>query len=164
VAILTPLLHLFKQDFPNLLQSFNETGYVNEDLMKNEIEMKKTEIQASQDAYIVEQMAVQMKNQVKEGMIDEYDMTIKDLVIHTTKKTQSDVLDDVISKVLVVVEQKEVKDSEDDAIEVVQEVKIDSSKEPKRKQPSNEEANISRFLADNWQLSEEKIVVEVEGG
>ena len=44
--------------------------------MKNLIELKKKEIQASQHAYILEEMAVQLKKDVKEELMEQYGLEI----------------------------------------------------------------------------------------
>ena len=47
--------------------------------MKNLIELQKKEIQASQHAYILEQMAVQLKKEAEEELMEQYGLVITDM-------------------------------------------------------------------------------------
>ena len=51
--------------------------------IKNLIDLQKNEIQASQDAYILKQMAVQLKEDAKEELMEQYGLEITkiDLVV-----------------------------------------------------------------------------------
>ena len=54
-------------------------GNHDEKNMENLIEMKKKEIQASQHAYILETMAVQLKEDAKEELINQYGVKITNI-------------------------------------------------------------------------------------
>ena len=58
----------FTQDFEETLASIPEFKENKENQMKNLIELKKKEIQASQDAYILKQMAVQIERGCRRGV------------------------------------------------------------------------------------------------
>ena len=57
--------------------------------MKNSIDLQKNEIQASQDAYILKQMAVQLKEDANEELMDQYGLEITniDLVVDEERST-----------------------------------------------------------------------------
>ena len=75
--ILTPLLKLLTSDFDKVMNSIDINSSYQNNSVENLIEMKKKEIQASQRAYILEQMAVQMKQQAEKEMINEYGKSFK---------------------------------------------------------------------------------------
>src|SRR6478672_5128226 len=76
--IITPILRLFHTNFDQLLASatvqFKEGD---ENKLGNLTESKKKEIQAAQSAYILEQMAVQLKAGVEEELMKKYQLKIE---------------------------------------------------------------------------------------
>jgi stage III sporulation protein AF len=66
LVIITPLLKIFTEDFDTAVASLEWSSSSTEKTLQNEIKNKKNEIQASQRAYILEQMAVQMSQRVDE--------------------------------------------------------------------------------------------------
>ena len=54
--------------------------------IKNLIDLQKNEIQASQDAYILKQMAVQLKEEAEEELMDRYGLVITDMDLLVNEK------------------------------------------------------------------------------
>ena len=125
-------------------------------MMKNEIEMKKKEIQASQRAYILEQMAVQMKNQVDEELMKEYGLSVEDVSLQTKEKENLQIPGDIEAIEVVLVTQEKMGE--------IQPVVIDTSKQinvPNHVHQLEKEIRI--FLATKWEVDENKIAVLVRG-
>lgn len=162
VIILTPLFRIFSTDVETLLQSINLKSSNGQDQnLENLIEMKKNEIQASQHAYILEQMAVQMKSDVNEELVQKYGLNVKHISLNIPdEKITEDVLKGDISSIEVVLSE-EVEKTE--TVTKVETVSIDTSK-PIQKDENQVEAEVVKFLASKWEIDPEKVVVVMEGG
>lgn len=157
-VIISPVLSLFNTDFDQLLAeataSFGEGEPKN---LENLTEMKKKEIQASQHAYILEQMAVGLKAGVEEELIAKYEMEIESIHVEVKNAKQPKMPEDLQKIVLELDKAK----SDTDSVEVVAKVEIDTG-DPPQKQPANLE-EIKKFLAANWSVDEQLIEIAGEG-
>ncbi|BCB04693.1 stage III sporulation protein AF [Bacillus sp. KH172YL63] len=154
--ILTPLFKLMSTDFDQVVDAIDIKGATNQGSMENSIEMKKKEIQASQRAYILEQMAVQMKQQVEKELMDEHSKVIDKVVV------EADDLEKIPESITgVTVYMKEVK--EDTAVETIQSVEIDTGAEANRT-PEEDMSQLTSLLAKQWNLTPDKIIITLEGG
>ncbi|PGZ96404.1 stage III sporulation protein AF [Bacillus pseudomycoides] len=160
LLILTPLFKLLQTDIQDVIANVSQDKYAADGLVENKIDTKKKEIQASQRAYILEQMAVQMKKQVGKELEEQYGMAVMSLQIQVPEgkkevKSQQD-----IQSVVVTLQKKE--RNREGAIETIQKVEI-NSKEPRETSEQNT-AEMKQFFSNKWQLEENKIKVQMEGG
>ncbi|MFC4182880.1 stage III sporulation protein AF [Saccharococcus thermophilus] len=159
LLMLSPILQLLSIHPDRLvasaISSLSERGNEQE-MIKNEIEMKKKEIQASQRAYILEQMAVQMKKKVDGELMKEYGLSVEDVSLQTKEKEDLQIPRD-IKKIAVVLSKQETPEG-------IEPVVIDAS-EPAHSQNSDHqlENELRAFLASKWEVDENKIVVQVKG-
>jgi stage III sporulation protein AF len=156
LLMLSPILKLLSIDPDRWIASIISEKGSQQEMMKNEIEMKKKEIQASQRAYILEQMAVQMKNKVDEELMKEYGLSVEDVSLQTKEKENLQIPKDI--ETIEVVLTKQEKPGE------IQPVIIDTSKPIN--EPNNDhqlEKEIRTFLATTWEVDENKIAVQVKG-
>ncbi|MEK3890777.1 stage III sporulation protein AF [Bacillus sp. FSL K6-3431] len=79
--ILSPIYKIMSMDFDLVLKSLSPTVNENIQMQENLLEKKKREIQASQYAYTLEQLAVLMKTDVEKEMIEKFDLTISNIKI-----------------------------------------------------------------------------------
>ena len=81
--ILTPIFNLLTQDFEGTMTRISNLEISSGNRINNSIDLQKNEIQASQDAYILKQMAVQLKEDANEELMDQYGLAITniDLVV-----------------------------------------------------------------------------------
>jgi stage III sporulation protein AF len=170
IVIINPIFKIFSKDMNEILTDFQLEASSEEDEVKNLIELQKNEIQDSQRAYILEQMAVQMKTMAKEELVKNYDLTIDTILLSESEQvvdinSQKDLKH--IQVVLLPNKAEEAKSNEAvDAVEAVQPIAIDTTKE----QQTNEQdvkinaEEITAFLAKIWEVEEEKITLELEGG
>ncbi|MEQ6376482.1 stage III sporulation protein AF [Bacillaceae bacterium S4-13-56] len=162
LIFLNPVFELFKLDSEAIvqrgLQSFQ--GEVKEVSLENSIELKKKEIQAQQDAYILDQMAVQLKEKVEEEMMDEYDMTIKSISF----EFEEDRVDyEAISNINVYVVSS--SNSEQNTIEEVELVRVTlNHSENQQEEPPEQEEKIRSLLAKAWEIDEEMISLQCGEG
>lgn len=171
MIILTPLFSLFKTDLDQALLNINLKPVQDEKNLENLIDLKKKEIQASQRAYILETMAVQLESEVEEELVqNEYDLNVQKVNVFLSSAvdvketvTLDEFLDDIQS--IEVVLSKET--AEPDDVPVVKPVEIDTSKQNESIAKDVDQTNvktITKSLSTRWEMDPEKIVVTVEGG
>lgn len=156
-VILSPILELFNKDFEGLLTVVTK-DFQNGDgnNLENLTEIKKKEIQAEQDAYILKKMAVLLKTGVEEELIDKYQMEIAEIDIKGEQKGQARTPKDLnLQKIsLVLVDAKE----KNEAVEAVAKVEINTKRQVDQ---SSEAERVKGFLADQWSVDEE--IIEIAG-
>ncbi|MBO1512420.1 stage III sporulation protein AF [Metabacillus bambusae] len=167
IVIINPIFKLFNTDMNVILSEFQSVAPSEENEVKNLIEFQKKEIQASQRAYILEQMAVQMKTMAKEELVQNYDVTIETILL-----SESEQVDDINSQndlqhIRVVLQRNEAEEvAGQEAVEAVQSITIDTTNELPADDPEAElnSDEITAYLANIWEVEEEKITLELEGG
>ncbi|MEH7462523.1 stage III sporulation protein AF [Bacillus thuringiensis] len=160
VLILTPLFKLFQTDIQDVIANASQNKYMANGSIENKISEKKKEIQASQRAYILEQMAVQMKKQVGKELEEQYGMAVTSLQIKVPEDKKEVKSQQDIQSVVVSLQANE--RSRTGAIETIQKIEI-NSKEPQKTSEQNT-AEMKQFFSNKWQLEENKIKIQVEGG
>lgn len=161
--ILTPILKLISSDFEKELASVSFLKQNNEKNMGNLIEMKKKEIQATQHAYILETMAVQLKEDAQEELINQYGVKITNIDFVIDEQDQHE-FPESLEKVIVKVARPEQKS---EAVEVVKRIDINSENQPASSKQKDEAENgkITSLLSKKWKIEKNNIeVLMVEGG
>ncbi|WP_409301605.1 stage III sporulation protein AF [Peribacillus sp. SCS-155] len=157
--IISPILNLFHTDFDQLLAKATvdfKQGQPNN--LENLTEMKKKEIQASQQAYILKQMAADMEADVKEELMDKYEMVMQIEKIELKNGQQPKKTEDV-EKIVLSLEQTK---KQTDTIEAVEKIEIDTGNSP---QPHSDHTDqIKQFLAAAWSVKPEIIEIAGERG
>ncbi|WP_165996601.1 stage III sporulation protein AF [Bacillus sp. Cs-700] len=155
-VILSPILTIFTKDFDSMLRSAALTDPTPDVRMENQIESKKSEIQASNAAYIEEQMAVQMKSQVEKELRDQFNLEIT----HVGLELKDAAGEKNIEQIAVTVSKAVEKDVQDvEAVSVsfeLSEEEVQSSDAQSKK--------VAYFLADEWGLYPNQVGVQVKGG
>lgn len=81
LLFLQPIFQLFKLDVDQAvgesLRQFEER--INHTQLESEIELKKKDIQATQSAYVIEELAIQLENQVEGELKETYGVEISDI-------------------------------------------------------------------------------------
>ncbi|MGG4268318.1 stage III sporulation protein AF [Peribacillus simplex] len=154
--IITPILGLFNKDFDEILSEATSEfqGQKKKDL-GNLTEMKKKEIQATQGAYILKQMAVDLQAEVEEELMVDYNMKIRSIDVGV--KNEEEPSADNLQNITISLEKAEGK--ADSGIEAVAKVDINAEK-----LTSSNDANldaVKRFLATSWSVDEE--IIEIAG-
>ncbi|MGA4919779.1 stage III sporulation protein AF [Bacillus subtilis] len=157
VVMLTPIFKLFKTDPEVIFEYLTKNGQSESADIKNQINSKKIEIQASQRAYILEEMAVQLKKKAEERFShDEYKVGRIKLTAGEKVDSEEDIK--TISVYMT--------PSSEKTVQTVAPVHIDTDHAYVTKEAAEqkEAKQIKTQLADIWEIGSEKITVHMEGG
>ncbi|XJZ26181.1 stage III sporulation protein AF [Bacillota bacterium Lsc_1132] len=158
--ILTPILKFISSDFETTLSSIPAFHDQSEKKLKNDIEIKKKEIQAGERAYILEQMAVQLKKDAAEELMKQYGLEIANIKLSTDEKSQKPFPEN-LQKVSVLLKQP---DSKVEAVDAVAPVIINTRKPLSTTEQADHSKQIATFLSNKWKVNEKTIEVLIEGG
>lgn len=148
-VIITPLFKLIASDFEDILATIPRLEESQDQNLESVVEMKKREIEESQHAYILEQMAVQLKLDAKEELMDQYGLEIVKIDFFTATSKQSDFPDN-IEKMVVQLQRTAEKSN---MIEVVKRVEINTDISQQSKQSTKQEEEIATILANKWDMA-----------
>ncbi|MBK4203612.1 stage III sporulation protein AF [Bacillus subtilis] len=157
VVMLTPIFKLFNTDPAVIFEYLTKNGQSESADIKNQINSKKIEIQASQRAYILEEMAVQLKKKAEERFShDEY--KVGNIKLTAGEKVDSEEDIQTISVYMA--------PSSEKTVQTVAPVHIDTDHAYVTKEAAEqkETKQIQSQLADIWEIGSEKITVHMEGG
>ncbi len=156
LIFLQPLFQLFKADASQIFQNGLAYNEAQSEEIKNSIEKEKIEIQASQRAYILNQMAVQLKKQAEGELINDYGVTIQDITFTFPNDSEEVNWEDMEGLHVFL------KNADDPRGAEVEDVVIDFNQEkPAEELPIDD---IKHDLSSLWEISEEQIHLEWEGG
>ncbi|WML40503.1 stage III sporulation protein AF [Neobacillus sp. OS1-2] len=158
--ILTPIFKLISKDFESALGSIPTYQVPGEKNMKNIIDSKKKEIQASTDAYILKEMAVQLEKDVKEELMDQYGLEIEKIDLAIDEKSDQ-AFPKNLQKVTVLLKQPEqgVK-----TVEAIKQIEINTEKPLPSNGSTEDTKKITAFLSQKWNVTKEAVEVSIEGG
>ncbi|ASB61528.1 stage III sporulation protein AF [Bacillus sp. A053] len=157
VVMLTPIFKLFKTDPEVIFEYLTKNEQSESADIKNQINSKKIEIQASQRAYILEEMAVQLKKKAEERFShDEY--KVGSIKLTAGEKVDSEEDIKTISVYMA--------PSSEKTVQTVAPVHIDTDHAYVTKEAAEqkEAKQIQTQLADIWEIGSKKITVHMEGG
>ncbi|MCY8232911.1 stage III sporulation protein AF [Priestia endophytica] len=163
LIILTPVFSIFKVNVDKLFTAINSSSISQENSSKNLLDLKKKEIQASQDAYILEQMAVQLEEGVKEELVKEYGVEVSGVEVHM-KDEKGEKSFENISSISLSVQPKENKHTA--SVSEVEVVSINTSEPIKKEKTENDEKlkKVQSFLSKKWDMDKKQIIVTMGGG
>jgi len=158
--ILTPIFNLLTQDFEGTMTRISNLEISSGNRINNSIDLQKNEIQASQDAYILKQMAVQLKEDANEELMDQYGLAIINIDLVVDAQNQQPFPEN-LKKVVLQLEQSK---QTEEAVEVVKSVEI-STQQPLPMQKENEDNDkVKQLLSKKWDVEEKVIELQIEGG
>ncbi|MCY7913602.1 stage III sporulation protein AF [Bacillus haynesii] len=160
VVILNPIFSLFRTDPDVIFEKLTKNGQVQSNEIKNQLNSEKKEIQASQQAYILEQMAVQLeKNAEGRFTSDKYKIDRVAVSSDSQLKTEKDLSKYAeVSVFLQPASEKTVQ-----AVAPV-EINTDRGYQSMREREKKETGEVREQLAGIWEISPDKITVNIEGG
>ncbi|MCY7755634.1 stage III sporulation protein AF [Bacillus haynesii] len=160
VVILNPIFSLFRTDPDVIFEKLTKNGQVQSNEIKNQLNSEKKEIQASQQAYILEQMAVQLeKNAEGRFTSDKYKIDRVAVSSDSQLKTEKDLSKYAeVSVFLQPASEKTVQ-----AVAPV-EINTDRGYQSMREREKKETGEVREQLAGIWEISPDKITVHIEGG
>lgn len=170
ITLLNPVMDLLNVNVDQIIKGLTQSNSDPE--IKNSIKVKEKEITEAQKAYVHIYTVDHMKSYVKEALVDQFGLAIKELDF---KKGKNDQNKDFIEHVSVLVgeadEQKKKAEQADQQVTVpVKEVKIQitdkkaEDQTEKNDQEKKGNTKVREFLAKKWEIDESKVSVEMEGG
>ncbi|CDQ39694.1 MULTISPECIES: stage III sporulation protein AF [Virgibacillus] len=161
LILLKPIFFLFNIDIKSALEASIdrvEEGRIEEESMENLIESQKNEIDGTQDAYILEQMAVQLNDLAEQPLQEEFQTEIRDIqfLFANEQEMTFENLDEVI------VYLRESNDGEG-AVSIVDDVVINTDN-PDTAKENEQNEEIKALLKDVWELEDKKLTLQWEGG
>jgi len=167
IVIINPIFKILSADMNEVLSEFRLQTSSEGENGKNLIEFQKKEIQASQRAYILKQMAVQMKTMAEEELVQSYDVMIDTIHLSENKQVEEINSQKDLQHIQVILKPNVAKEAaEDGAVEVVQPVSIDTTSELVKEElvDENQLSKMVASLAEIWEVEEEKISIDLERG
>jgi len=161
VMMLQPIFQIFKVNIKDVLGNYQSKTLQADGSIKNEINQKKKDIEATERAYILNQMAVQMKQSVEKSFSKEFKQQIETVSLEVDENKTSINNPSDVSKVIVTIGKNQ---SQSKDVQPVQEVSINSSEPLELDSNKQLQSDIRQFLAIKWQLDEKQINVQLEGG
>jgi stage III sporulation protein AF len=158
--ILTPIFKLISKDFESALASISTHQVPGEKNMKNLIDLKKKEIQASQHAYILDELAVKLKKDVKEELMEQYGLEITKIDFVLNEKSDQ-AFPENLQKVMVLLKQPDLSVK---TVEAIKQIEINTEKPLPSKGSTEEAEKIASFLSQKWNVTEKAVEVSIEGG
>ncbi|CAM3242609.1 stage III sporulation protein AF [Sporolactobacillus spathodeae] len=164
VALLGPVIKLFHMDPRAIINGvpFNKGGIA----LQNQTNQEKIEIEKQQHAYIQEQVAVQMKNKVKEALAKRYGLQIEQMNLTAKQDNSQDVK---LQKVMLIL--SETDNSSDRTVTKIQPIQpvsisvgTHNDSDTKKDDQSGQTEQIRSFLAGQWQVNKQIIAIQIEGG
>ena len=158
MVLISPIFKLISIDLEEVLASIDSYEFVESENMENLIENKKKEIQSTHSAYILEEMAVQLKNIGEEELINRYNYEIKHIEVSLKTLDNPDIPKDLETISVILVE----NEGTESVIETVKKVDIDTTKS--LSVAPDVIRDIQSYLANVWGVSKEQIDLGIERG
>lgn len=167
VMILQPILSLITKDVDQWLVSITQQSNQLESSIEQEINLQKSDIELGLRAYISEQMAVQLEEEVKDELRDQYEVVISQVEVKIRESVnQTPTAEDIEAVIVYLKDTHEGLTESDAAVAPVSVVKIDTSNQvpQEMKQETRDLTSVRRLLSTNWEVPEEMISLAWEGG
>ncbi|OEH94485.1 stage III sporulation protein AF [Bacillus solimangrovi] len=163
LLILTPILRIFSEDFEEILRTMEIGNSVQSEQLKNRLELKKKEIQANQRAYILEETAVQMKENVQKELVERYGYSITNINLKLENDVGENWTTVDLQSLQVSISQLSDEKENVESIDTVEPIQIDVSEikadQEEVKSNSGDYNELRAFLALKWGVDENKISI-----
>lgn len=162
LIFLQPLFKILHIDIQQALKTtyheMSEASTTNDD-MESSIKMQKKDIQASQDAYIVEQLTNELTDLAEEDLENKYDAQIRDMQFDFA--SESDYTYEDLEEVVVTLEDSE---REEGVVKNVEDIHINTEESKDNHQASDDQTEeIQQFFKHKWEIDDKKVTVLWEG-
>ncbi len=152
--LLTPIVKLFQQDFTfKLEEQLSAMSNQNKDIFVQKIENKKTEINHADRAYILEQMAVQLKKDAEGELMNKFQHAVVEVQIELKDMTK-ELKTENIQHIHVVLQK-----TSTGTVEKVEPVEISPGGAPKKE--SKKEGEIREWLEKRWGLKKQVVTTTI---
>ena len=128
--------------------------------MENSLESKKKEIEETQQAYILEQMAVQLKTEAEKELMERSGYEIRDVEIRLIDP-KGEMKEENIESIHVTLEEQSTEEAE--GVQPIEKVDIDL--EEQQSLITAPSPRIQEILSEKWGITSSKLIIEInEGG
>lgn len=162
LIFLKPVLYIFDIDIKQTLETtFGQTTELEEntETMGELIKKQKNEIESSQDAYILKEMVVQLQELAAEPLAETFETEIVDIQFVFDPPEEA-VWENLQEVTVYLAELQE----EEDAVDDIEDVVIDTEDTPQEKNQDNNHDEIKTMLQDLWELDDIQLTIIQEGG
>ncbi|SES82876.1 stage III sporulation protein AF [Oceanobacillus limi] len=161
LIFLKPFFSLFNIDlqhaFDTPIESIFESDYEESDI-ENLIDLQKSEIESSQNAYISEQMAVQFIDLANPPLKEEYQLEIS--TMDFTFQAESNYSFENLEEVIVYIQESEAGEGTVNAVDDV----VINTEDPVVNENNADLEGVKQFLTEVWELDDKKLSLNWEGG
>lgn len=159
IIFLRPVFFLFTIDVEQALDSSFSSLYeeqTNDFNIENSINLQKTEIQASKDAYVLEQMTNQLTNIAKERLLDEFGVNIYKIDFAFK---EDDLSYENLEGVIVYLETEQAMEG---VVSIVDEIKIDTNQKEHKEDYDRKQMDkqVKKLLEEIWELDKNMLSIE----
>ena len=161
-VFIAPILSIFNKNFTsNIQEKILQGSTWKNPQLENSMESKKREIEGAQQAYILEHMAVQLKNEAEKELMDQSNYAIQDINISLLDKSGEMNVENIETIQVIVAESQESSRESVQPVEKI-EIEIDKNQSDVSDTPSSE---LTTILSTVWGIDPSKIVIGLnEGG
>lgn len=157
--ILSPVLKILSSDFEETLAKVTEIQAPSEKNLENSIELQKKEIQASLHAYALEEVAVQLKKDVEEELMEQYGMEIASINLSVDENSSESFPNNLQG---ISVELRE--STAEEVVEVVKMVDVNTNSPLSSESEIEQEDKLASLLSEKWDVDKSAVEIFIEGG
>ncbi|MGP4107306.1 stage III sporulation protein AF [Virgibacillus sp. L01] len=164
LIFLKPLFYLFDFDAQQALErSYSQimNQQIEGERVESSIKMQKSEILESQNAYILEQTVVQLKELAKKPLQEDYQVEISDIKFPQTEHSaETELSIENLDEVIVFLAES---DKEEGSVSAVDDIVISTDK-PVTNDKKVDVNGIKLLLQDTWEIDTKKLTILWKGG
>lgn len=166
LVLAKPILYLFTDDVTAQLDKFEQIIFQEEATLSETetlMEIQKRDIQAEQDAYIWNEVKLQLMKEANPILFEQYSAQIVELTF-SFDEPNVDSYENLNEVIITLRENSDGIESDDKEADVINPVIIETDRPKESRRKNNNDANISGTLEEIWGLDKEKIKIMWEGG
>ncbi len=166
LVLAKPILYLFTDDVTAQLDKFEQIIFQEEATLSETetlMEIQKRDIQAEQDAYIWNEVKLQLMKEANPILFEQYSAQIVELTF-SFDEPNVDSYENLNEVIITLRENSDGIESDDKEADVINPVIIETDRPKESRRKNNNDTNISGTLEEIWGLDKEKIKIMWEGG
>ncbi len=166
LVLAKPILYLFTDDVTAQLDKFEQIIFQEEATLSETetlMEIQKRDIQAEQDAYIWNEVKLQLMKEANPILFEQYSAQIVELTF-SFDEPNVDSYENLNEVIITLRENSDGRESDDKEADVINPVIIETDRPKESRRKNNNDTNISGTLEEIWGLDKEKIKIMWEGG
>lgn len=166
LVLVKPILYLFTDDVTAQLDKFEQIIFQEEATLSETetlMEIQKRDIQAEQDAYIWNEVKLQLMKEANPILFEQYSAQIVELTF-SFDEPNVDSYENLNEVIITLRENSDGIESDDKEADVINPVIIETDRPKESRRKNNNDTNISGTLEEIWGLDKEKIKIMWEGG